>query len=89
VGISHETLENLFKPFQTTKEAGLGLGLTYCKQTVDEHKGTIDVTSEVGEGTTFTITLPLGRASEKGIEEFSVNPSPILQRQDTCSRSPR
>ena len=89
VGIPHENLENLFKPFQTTKKTGLGLGLTYCKQTIDEHIGTLEVTSEVGEGTTFTITLPLGKAEENGTEEVWINPSPILQRQDTYSISPQ
>jgi len=59
VGIPDEVMANLFKPFQTTKKGGLGLGLAYCKRAVEDHGGTITVESKVGEGTTFTISLPL------------------------------
>ncbi|MCW3989191.1 MAG: GAF domain-containing protein [Candidatus Bathyarchaeota archaeon] len=59
VGIPDEAMANLFKPFQTTKKGGLGLGLAYCKRAVEDHGGTITVESKVGEGTTFTISLPL------------------------------
>ncbi len=59
VGISEEEKPNLFKPFHTTKPDGMGLGLTYCKRTVEAHGGIITVESTVGEGTTFTIKIPL------------------------------
>lgn len=59
-GISQKNLEKLFTPFFTTKEnEGSGLGLMTCHHIVDEHRGTIDVHSELGKGTTFTIRLPL------------------------------
>jgi signal transduction histidine kinase len=59
-GISQENLEKLFTPFFTTKESeGSGLGLMTSHHIVDEHRGTIDVKSELGKGTTFTIQLPL------------------------------
>jgi len=57
VGIPMEKIATLFKPFQTTKSTELGLGLTYCKRTVEAHGGRIKVESVVGEGTVFTITL--------------------------------
>jgi len=59
VGISEEEMPNLFKPFHTTKLKGLGLGLTFCKRAVEVHGGTITVESQVGEGSTFTVRIPL------------------------------
>jgi signal transduction histidine kinase len=58
VGIPEEELDNLFKPFNTTKDKGMGLGLYFCKKTVDAHKGIIEVKSRVGKGTSFTIKIP-------------------------------
>jgi signal transduction histidine kinase len=59
-GIPAEYLEKLFTPFFTTKgHEGSGLGLLTCHQVVDEHRGTIQVTSEVNWGTTFTVRLPI------------------------------
>ncbi len=58
-GISKEIMENLFKPFFTTKSRGLGLGLAVCKEIIEAHKGKIKVDTEPNKGTTFTITLPV------------------------------
>jgi two-component system, NtrC family, sensor kinase len=60
VGISAENLTKIFDPFYTTKEVGqgTGLGLAVCYGIVTEHGGRLDVDSELGVGTTFTITLP-------------------------------
>ena len=59
-GISEEFLRTkLFTPFQTTKKHGLGIGLYQCKQIVEAHQGRIDVTSDIGKGTVFTVRLPL------------------------------
>jgi two-component system NtrC family sensor kinase len=60
-GIREEDMERLFDPFFTTKEVGhgTGLGLAISYGIVKEHRGTILVTSEVGEGTTFIIRLPM------------------------------
>jgi len=57
-GMSKETLANVFEPFMTTKRSGLGLGLTICKEIVEEHRGLLEVESEKDKGTTFTIRLP-------------------------------
>lgn len=59
VGIPEEVLPNLFeRKFYTTKPHGLGLGLSYCKRTIESHGGNIMVDSVLGKGTVFTIELP-------------------------------
>jgi PAS domain S-box-containing protein len=57
-GISEEHRQKIFEPFFTTKSRGTGLGLAIVKQIIDYHQGEIRVKSELGLGTTFTITLP-------------------------------
>ncbi len=58
-GIRPEYLEDIFTPFFTTKEKGSGLGLSISNQIVQDHKGYIDVESQVNKGTSFFINLPL------------------------------
>jgi putative PEP-CTERM system histidine kinase len=59
-GMSPEFLNrSLFRPFQTTKKNGLGIGMFQSKMIVEAHKGKIEVESETGKGTTFRIFLPL------------------------------
>ncbi|MFH1826603.1 MAG: histidine kinase N-terminal 7TM domain-containing protein [bacterium] len=58
-GISEPTLKKLFDPFFTTKHGGTGLGLTISHNIVEGHNGYIDVESQVGKGTSFTVTLPV------------------------------
>jgi PAS domain S-box-containing protein len=58
-GMPENVMKNLWKPLQTTKAKGLGLGLPICKRIVDAHQGTISVKSKAGEGTTVTIGLPI------------------------------
>jgi two-component system NtrC family sensor kinase len=59
-GIAPEILPHLFEPFLTTKETGrgVGLGLAISHSILERHNGSIEVQSEIGRGTTFTITLP-------------------------------
>jgi two-component system, NtrC family, sensor kinase len=59
-GIAPDVLAHMFEPFLTTKESGrgVGLGLAISRGIVERHNGRIEVESEVGRGTTFTITLP-------------------------------
>lgn len=65
VGIAPEELRLIFEPFYTTKEpdehghGGTGLGLSVCRQIIEQHHGRIRVESLVGKGSTFTVKLPL------------------------------
>jgi len=61
-GISPEHLQNIFRPFFTTKGNGTGLGLSLARRIVEEHRGRIEVASSSGKGTTFSVTLPLHQA---------------------------
>jgi PAS domain S-box-containing protein len=65
-GIPKEHLQKIFDPLFTKKAKGIGLGLSIVKGIVEGHKGTIEVESEVGEGTTFTIKLPFQSIEEEG-----------------------
>ncbi len=58
-GICSEIRPRLFKPFVSSTVKGIGLGLTFCKQTLEAHGGTITVETEESKGTTFTVTLPI------------------------------
>jgi two-component system NtrC family sensor kinase len=58
VGMSQEAQARLFEPFFTTKPHGTGLGLSIIYQIIQAHSGQIEVESQEGEGTTFTILLP-------------------------------
>jgi signal transduction histidine kinase len=61
-GIAPEDISKVFEPYYSTKETGTGLGLAIVRKAVDEHHGTISVKSKLGEGTTFTITLPTNQS---------------------------
>jgi signal transduction histidine kinase len=71
VGIPPDRLRLIFEPFYTTKEpdenghGGTGLGLSVCRQIIDQHQGRIRVESLVGKGSTFTIKLPMKIHDEK------------------------
>jgi signal transduction histidine kinase len=64
-GIIKDNLAKIFDPFYSTKEKnGTGLGLSIAKSIIQRHKGNIEVTSEVGKGTTFTLVIPKKLKSE-------------------------
>ncbi len=64
-GMSPEFIQSsLFRPFQTTKSHGLGIGLFQCKKIVEAHKGRIEVESEEGKGSIFRVVLPLAKVDE-------------------------
>lgn len=69
-GIPRQDLKRIFDPGFTTKGVGVGtgLGLSICYRVLEDHGGTIDVSSEEGKGTTFTLRLPVNRldTTEKG-----------------------
>ncbi|MBZ5552553.1 MAG: response regulator [Acidobacteriia bacterium] len=58
-GMSEEQAKNVFEPFYTTKNKGLGLGMPYARKVIEEHGGTIQLKSRLGEGTQTEITLPV------------------------------
>jgi len=58
-GIKADDISKIFEPYYSTKETGTGLGLAIVRKAIDDHHGTISVKSKEGEGTTFTITLPV------------------------------
>jgi len=70
IGIEKEHLKKIFDSFFTTKDSvkGVGLGLSVCYGFIKEHGGDIQVQSEVGTGTTFTITFPIFQESAEKID---------------------
>lgn len=83
-GIRPEYLEEIFTPFFTTKEKGSGLGLSISNQIIQDHKGYIDVESQLNRGTSFFINLPLHQHHPKRRQtDFESQPSlfnPIERR---------
>lgn len=65
-GIDSETAEQILEPLFTTKARGMGLGLPISRAIVEKHHGTLQMTSEVGKGSTFSVTLPIATDSHEG-----------------------
>ena len=59
IGIEDENRERIFEPKFTTKSSGMGLGLGIIKNIIENYKGTITFESQLGTGTTFTVSLPI------------------------------
>jgi signal transduction histidine kinase len=59
-GIPPEKHAEIFRPYVTGRKGGTGLGLAVTRRIVEEHGGRIDLFSEVGKGTDFTVRLPVG-----------------------------
>lgn len=68
-GMSTETLARIFDPLFTTKARGIGLGLPVCEKLVTINGGSIEVRSEVGVGSTFTVLLPTGPSEVREMED--------------------
>jgi signal transduction histidine kinase len=66
-GMSPEVLANAFRPFYSTRGGGTGLGLPTTRKIIEAHGGRIDVQSEVGHGTKFTLHLPSEKASSRSV----------------------
>lgn len=64
IGIREQDMKQIFNPFFTTKADGTGLGLSICKKIVQDHGGSIEVTSAPGQGTTFSVILPIAKDHE-------------------------
>lgn len=65
-GMSEETIRTVTAPFFSTKDSGSGLGLSLCTRILDEHAALLDITSELGSGTTITIKLNIAREDDHG-----------------------
>ena len=63
-GIAEEHLGKIFYPFFTTKQGGTGLGLSVVYRVLDEHGGSVQVESTVGQGTRVRLLLPAGQRME-------------------------
>ena len=63
-GMREDELELIFQPFYTTRENGIGLGLSNVDRVIEEHGGSISVVSQINRGTTFMVALPWQKESE-------------------------
>jgi signal transduction histidine kinase len=77
VGISPGDLRNLFIPFFTTKERGTGLGLPISQRIIENHGGTIEVRSQTGTGSTFSVLLPVEADAYASYAESKRAPPPL------------
>jgi PAS domain S-box-containing protein len=85
LGISEENMKRLFQPFFTTKPVGegTGLGLSLSRSIIIEHSGTISVESELNEGATFQIELPI---TESYPEDESIESAPLLKTKENIKK---
>lgn len=84
-GIDESIMDRIFDPFFTTKEVGqgTGLGLAMVYSTVEEHDGRVDFESKPGEGTQFTITLPIANETERNIANQADDQSKLRSKVPT------
>jgi signal transduction histidine kinase len=83
-GIPEDYLEDIFNPFFTTKSSGSGLGLSISNQIIQDHRGYIDVESQLGKGSSFFINLPVNQEYPKRRKsdlENNQDISSIFERQ--------
>jgi signal transduction histidine kinase len=74
VGMSEETLKDIYRPLFTTKAKGMGFGLPICKRFVEAHGGKISAKSTIGKGSTFIVTIPIKPCQEKSEETWVTMP---------------
>ncbi len=67
-GIPESEVRKVFRPLYSTKAHGMGLGLSFCRQAVEEHGGTISLASRPGNGTTVTLLLPIKQCAGRFYE---------------------
>ena len=72
VGIDPDNISRIFEPYFTSKANGSGLGLSIARRIVEAHDGNLSVTSEVGQGSSFHVTLPIS-----GVKPISLHDSPL------------
>jgi two-component system sensor histidine kinase HydH len=76
IGIPQEIIGKIFEPLFTTKQVGTGLGLSSCKSIVEQHGGTVTASSVLGNGSTFTIRIPV-KSDWDGIQKDDLDNSSI------------
>ena len=88
VGMGEEVRSRIFNPFFTTKgKTGMGLGLAVSYGIIRRHEGTVEVESQVGQGSTFRIRLPLARAGARvrpATAELTAPPSTLVRGTRAC-----
>ncbi|HIJ60235.1 MAG TPA: PAS domain-containing sensor histidine kinase, partial [Nitrospirae bacterium] len=68
-----DNFEKIFEPFFSTKQNGLGLGLSMTKRVIEEHGGKVDINSIEGLGTDVRFILPLSKTEEKLVNEENLS----------------
>jgi PAS domain S-box-containing protein len=88
-GIALPDLEKVFQPFYTTRNVGVGLGLTIVQKTVEAHNGRVEVTSKLGKGTTMNLFLPVNRDVDLTARALSgAKPSPPARSEPVIHFAP-
>jgi signal transduction histidine kinase len=88
MGIDSERMANIFTPFFTTKTKGTGLGLAIVQKIIDTHGGRIHVDSSNGQGTTFTVWLPVSSPFRDRLSYASVQKQDISEQRRHAVRRP-
>ena len=83
-GLPEELMKDMWQPLFTTKAKGMGLGLPICKRIVEAHGGEISIQSQLGEGTTITITIPSSFEVEGGESEWLKMEESLLSMTKTA-----
>ncbi len=87
-GIPEDKLAKIFNPFYTTKTNGTGLGMGVAKKIVEAHRGRIQVTSTVGKGTEFSVSVPLADAALRAVAGAGVSESAQGNGNGRASEAP-
>ena len=89
-GMTESQIQKIFTPFFTTKTKGTGLGLAIVQKTLDAHGGKITVQSKQGEGSTFTILMPISTDSDQmRVLQTAEGTDISVQRQHAATRMPQ
>jgi signal transduction histidine kinase len=96
IGIPRDRLKKLFIPFYTTKQKGTGLGLAISHRIINQHGGTIEVRSTIGQGSTFSVFLPAADPVAKiediaetgGLRRNDPTPPPSKPEEPAAPESP-